>query len=415
MKSSFLKYLFFPVLFLLVFQGEGRGEVFSGFGKEEQVLTAAKNHVNNLPSTGLGLVKLTDAKAFASQTSALPPSKMVELIKGYSEGPDFVGDMNSIQGFYVKAAIDARSAGKMDDVATFYAAVEKVRMYRKLEPLKDHIDDVSDLWQDVEKLDLFISDLSSNENLLDFFKAVDDATRLKYAGAWENLVDAGAFVMKTDVAWINKVDNWTAMGFPKNQINKALSEIASNNSLKAAFEADEIVFGAWKWIDDGIPTLPQGQPSTYLNYLKKKTIYLNQSTEGGGAVKYYRVQQSGTNGPKEILFLDNNGNVTFGASSNDWLNFSTDDIEHARYFKDLDPTNRYIIEFEMPKSFDDALKQDAIPQWGASNNANYWEGLTPQIADPNQPGHPFTTRQWDAYWKSEFQLNVIPGSGQIVQ
>lgn len=72
-------------------------------------------------------------------------------------------------------------------------------------------------------------------------------------------------------------------------------------------------------------------------------------------------------------------------------------------------------EFNIISKFDDALKQDAIPQWGASNNANYWEGLTPQIADPNQPGHPFTTRQWDAYWKSEFQLNVIPGSGQIVQ
>ncbi len=38
MKLSFLKYFFLPVLFLLVFQGEGRGEVYSGF-REEEVLT----------------------------------------------------------------------------------------------------------------------------------------------------------------------------------------------------------------------------------------------------------------------------------------------------------------------------------------------------------------------------------------
>lgn len=176
---------------------------------QKQVLTAAKNHVNNLPSEGLALVKLTDAKAIAAQTSSLPPNKMFELIKSYTIGDpseiDFVGNMNSIQGFYVKAAVDARSAGKMDDVATFYAALEQVRKYRQLEPLKDHIDDVSDLWQDVDKLDLFISDLASNENLLDFFKAADDAARLKYAKAWES-ISSDISVRINDLN-INKIDN----------------------------------------------------------------------------------------------------------------------------------------------------------------------------------------------------------------
>ncbi len=48
MKPSFLKYFIFPVFFLLVFQGEGRGEVFSGFGKEvgEETAACVKEHSN---------------------------------------------------------------------------------------------------------------------------------------------------------------------------------------------------------------------------------------------------------------------------------------------------------------------------------------------------------------------------------
>ena len=188
------------------------------------------------------------------------------------------------------------------------------------------------------QVDELLGDMEGDDELARYL--MTDEGRLR---AWEVLDDAGAVAMKTDVNWLTKVDNWTQAGYPANQINKAVGEIANNAALKAAFEADEVVFDAWKWIDDGIPTLPQGQPGTYINYLKRKTIYLNQATQGGGPIKYYRVQQAGPNGPEEILSLDGNGNVTFGSSSNDWLNFSTDNIDHARHFKDIDPANRYII------------------------------------------------------------------------
>lgn len=272
------------------------------------------------------------------------------------------------------------------------------------------LDEFSEATLNILKKDI-VSNAEIGDELVKFFKRIPDGKGIK---AWETLADAGATTMRVDINWLNRVDGWFTSGYPVNKVKKALQEISNNAALKTAFESNEVVFDAWKWVDDGIPSLAQGQPSTYINYLKKKTIYLNQASQTSGTIKYYRVQQAGTTGPEKIVFLDANGNVTFGSSSSDWLNFSTDNIDHARYFKDIDPANRYIVEFEMPKSFDNAMKKDAIPQWGATNNTKYLDGLAPQIADPNQPGHPFTTRQWSGYWKSEFQQNVIPGSGKIV-
>jgi hypothetical protein len=207
------------------------------------------------------------------------------------------------------------------------------------------------------------------------------------------------------------VNNGTA----NTQIYKLIAEVDLKPTLKEGFESGEIVFDAWKWIDDGIPALPDGIPvSMYVNYLKKKTNYISQASEATATVKYYRVQQAGPVGPEEILSVDPSGNIIFGSSSNNWLNFSTDNIDHALYFKSIDPSNRYIIEFEMPKLFDIMMKEATIPQWGATSNVNYFRGLSPQVADPNQPGHPFTARLWREYWQNEFQQNVIPGSGVII-
>lgn len=200
---------------------------------------------------------------------------------------------------------------------------------------------------------------------------------------------------------------------PAVQAEKLIAELSTNSALKSAKESGDIIPDAWKWIDDNIPTLPQGQPSTYVNYLKKKTVYLNQASDQVETVTYYRAQIAGIDGPEEIITITD-GNVNFGSSYHDWLNFSTDNIDHAKYFKDKNPGS-YIVKFEMPKSFDVMLKENAIPQWGAAKNKKFLDGLAPQIADPNQPGNPFTTRKWKDYWRSEFQQNVIQGSGEIIK
>lgn len=247
---------------------------------------------------------------------------------------------------------------------------------------------------------------------------LDDIEKVRSLNLKPNLVDSWKLaisqpLIRKDIDWLTKVDNWKKVGASADDVKKLINEIAINSTLKDAFNTNKVIFEAWKWIDKNISTLPRGQPATYVNYLIKKTTYIKQSAKTDGTVTYYRAQIAGIDGPEEIIKVVN-GRVTFGNSYHDWLNFSTDNIKHAEYFKNKNPGS-YIVSFEMPKSFDIMMKKYAIPQWGAKNNKEFLDGLAPQIADPNQVGHPFTTRKWKEYWKSEFQQNVIQGTGKIIR
>lgn len=91
MKPSFLKYFFFPVFFLLVFQGEGRGEVFSGFGKEvgEETAACVKEHSNEalfllIKNADNDAIRIRYSKAWnhldlAESSSKLDPTVLTKL------------------------------------------------------------------------------------------------------------------------------------------------------------------------------------------------------------------------------------------------------------------------------------------------------------------------------------------------
>ena len=154
------------------------------------------------------------------------------------------------------------------------------------------------------------------------------------------------------------------------------------------------------------------------------TFYDNNSG-GVGPVKYYRVQGggSGTTTSRELLTVESNGNLIFNDKSKE-LYFSTDDMDHAIYYKtgygvnihgdviDVNPPRPggITIEFEVPKWLDDQLKEEAIPQHRAGSNP--LNNNSPQIVDPLQPGHPFGIKE---IWQTLIEDNYIEGSARIIE
>ena len=67
------------------------------------------------------------------------------------------------------------------------------------------------------------------------------------------------------------------------------------------------------------------------------------------------------------------------------INISTRSLEHAQYFQTLRPGSK-IIEFRVPKWFDDFIQESAIPQKGFRSNPANQGGLAPKIVDPTTPG-----------------------------
>lgn len=266
-----------------------------------------------------------------------------------------------------------------------------------------------DLIRKMLNADLLDDDLIKLGNDLadpDFFKA--------FVGNPE-LVDAWALASKHssisgDIAWVTKIDGWTKAGASGTDVTKLVDEVAGNSSLKAAFEADEVVYNAWKRVDNGgIPNYTK-HPD-YLNSLKKVTKYEKEAEQGvGGVVKYYRVQ---TEHPLSKLLTVNNGDLIFN-KPNKALNISTTSRAHADYYaakKIAKGNNVEIIEFEVPKSIDIQMKQAAIPQEKAPSNLLNTSGNAPKIVDPSTPGDPFELTQ---YWNQIIEQNYIQGSAKIV-
>ncbi len=212
---------------------------------------------------------------------------------------------------------------------------------------------------------------------------------------------------------------------PTNQADELILELGKNSSLKAAMESGDISSSAWKKISDGIPSFRLDKPTDYLTCLKKMTQY-EKGIGGSGTVKYYRVQGGGSGNAtsRELLVLEPNGNMSFADKTKE-LYFSTDNLDHAKYYVDgtgtningklvtKRPPNRpngTIIEFEVPKWLDDKLKKDAIPQHKSGSNT--LNNNSPQIVDYNQPGNPFGIKE---SWQTLIERNYIKGSVKIIE
>ncbi|MFC4077126.1 hypothetical protein [Salinithrix halophila] len=71
------------------------------------------------------------------------------------------------------------------------------------------------------------------------------------------------------------------------------------------------------------------------------------------------------------------------------LNISTGTTEHAEYFKAKRGGNDQIFEWDIPKWFDDMIREYAIPQGNSKTNPLNQGGAAPKIVDETTPGESF--------------------------
>lgn len=100
----------------------------------------------------------------------------------------------------------------------------------------------------------------------------------------------------------------------------------------------------------------------------------------------YRRVQGGTppNASRTRITVDENSNVEIPNKKAN-LNVSTGNDEHAKYFLNKRGSNAEIVEFDIPKSLDDFINKNAIPQKGYKSNPLNQGRTAPKIVDPTTP------------------------------
>lgn len=111
------------------------------------------------------------------------------------------------------------------------------------------------------------------------------------------------------------------------------------------------------------------------------------------------------NQAKERVQVNENGSITIPNKEAD-LNISIDKGEHAHYFKhEVRGGNADIVEFDVPKWFDDFLKENTIPQTGYKSNPLNQGGTAPKLVDPTKPGNSFEVPSPWVEWIEEHAKN----------
>lgn len=120
----------------------------------------------------------------------------------------------------------------------------------------------------------------------------------------------------------------------------------------------------------------------------------------------YRRVQGGTppNASRTRITVDENSNVEIPNKKAN-LNVSTGNDEHAKYFLNKRGSNAEIVEFDIPKSLDDFINENAIPQKGYKSNPLNQGGTAPKIVDPTTPGNSYELPAPWIEWIEEYAKN----------
>lgn len=123
-------------------------------------------------------------------------------------------------------------------------------------------------------------------------------------------------------------------------------------------------------------------------------------------VTYWRVQGGdGSNRSQDRIVINPDGTIRVTNPDKN-LNISARTDEHASYFLDKRGSNAYIVEFEVPKWFDDFLNEYVIDQKDATTNPNNMGGMAPKRVDPNRPGFAYELPPPWIEWLEEYALNA---------
>ena len=88
------------------------------------------------------------------------------------------------------------------------------------------------------------------------------------------------------------------------------------------------------------------------------------------------------------------------------LNISSGNADHANYFLNKRGKGAEIVEFDVPKWFDDFLNEYSIPQKNYTKNPLNQGGLAPKIVDPTTPGNSYELPAPWIEWLEEYASNA---------
>ena len=124
------------------------------------------------------------------------------------------------------------------------------------------------------------------------------------------------------------------------------------------------------------------------------------------SVTYRRVQGGyGNKASKERIIINPDGTIAIPDKVSD-LSISIDGGEHAHYFLEKRRGDAVIVEFEVPKWFDDFLKETAIPQFQYRTNPLNQGGMAPKLTDISTPGNSYELPIPWIEWLEEYAANA---------
>lgn len=132
---------------------------------------------------------------------------------------------------------------------------------------------------------------------------------------------------------------------------------------------------------------------------------------GEETVTYRRVQGGkGSKSSQNRIVVDDNGNVYINNKDKNF-NISVDEGEHAKHFLENNRQGADLIEFEVPKWFDDFVQENMVPQAGYKNNPASQGGTAPKLTDPGTPGTSIEFPKPWSEWIEEYAINgrIIKG------
>lgn len=186
--------------------------------------------------------------------------------------------------------------------------------------------------------------------------------------------------------------------------------------------AGDLINGAKKGAGD-IWGKAKGGLSTATDWLGKKASGLTEWLGIGGKkaageavenaddmVTYRRVQGGGDS--KDILKVNEDGTLSVNGELPKKKFYVSTGTDHANYFKDLRGEGSYIVEADLPKYYDDLVKENAIPQFKYTKNKLNQGGMAPEMADRsvfrknNLEGEAFGLPRPMSEWFVEYAQNA---------
>ncbi|MBC1231571.1 hypothetical protein HCB26_08785 [Listeria booriae] len=123
-------------------------------------------------------------------------------------------------------------------------------------------------------------------------------------------------------------------------------------------------------------------------------------------VTYRRVQGGAeSKSSQERISINDQGKIYINNKDKN-LNISIDNGEHAKHFLENNRQGAYVVEFDVPKWFDDFVKENTVPQAGYKNNPLNQGGTAPKLTDPTTPGKSIEFPQPWAEWIEEYATNT---------